>query len=184
MRFSAQTAATFFVTACVLLAAAGKGSGWITPLQEPGPRKKDQSTQSSNPISVAYCDLLRKPDFYDRKLIRVKAIYSAHFEMSALRDPTCSRDFLWTWVDFDEKHPTCTKPEVSESFEAAVASNNPETTEEDTNKAEVVFVGLFEVAHHLEIRNKIPTNAYGHMGMYRFQLTVSCIEGVKPLSPK
>jgi hypothetical protein len=69
-------------------------------------------------------------------------------------------------------------------FEAAVASNNPERTEEDTNKAEVVFVGLFEVAHHLEIRNKIPTNAYGHMGMYRFQLTVSCIEGVKPLSPK
>jgi hypothetical protein len=184
MRFLAQTAAILVVTTCVLLAAAGKGSGWITPLQEPGARKKDQSTPSSNPITVAYCDLLRHPDSYDRKLIRVKAIYSSHFEMRALRDPSCSQDFLWTWVDFDDQNATCTKEEVLRSFEAAVDSKSPARIEEDLDKAEVVLIGLFEVAHHSEIRNTILTNGYGHVGMYKFRLTVTCIEEVKPLPRK
>lgn len=184
MRFSTPFAIILLVTTSVLLAGEARGTGYIMPGQERGARKKVTSSPPAIPVTVAYCDLQQDPDSYDRKLVRVRAIYAAHFEMSTLRDPACSRDFLWTWVDFDNKHPTCTKQEVSQSFEAAVASNYPETTQEDVNKAEVVFVGLFEVAHHPEIRNKIPTGAYGHMGMYRFRLTVECIEEVKPLARK
>lgn len=169
------------VAACGLLTTPARSPRPNTSLQDPAPLKKGQSSCSEKPLTVDYCDLLRNADSYDRKLIRVKAIYSSHFEMSALRDTRCTRDFLWTWVDFDDKNPTCTKQEVVRSFEAAVASKSPEKIEKDLDKAEVVFVGLFEVAPHLEVRNTIPTNGYGHMGMYKFRLTVNCIEEVTAL---
>ena len=184
MRFSAQTATILLMTTSVLVAGAGRGFACIMPGQEPGARKRATSSPSAIPATVAYCDLLRHPDSYDRKLIRVKAIYSSHFEMSALRDPNCSEEFLWTWVDFDDQNATCTKEEVLRSFEAAVDSKSPARIEEDLDKAEVVLIGLFEVAHHSEIRNTILTNGYGHMGMYKFRLTVNCIEEVKPLPRK
>jgi hypothetical protein len=183
MHFSAQTATVLLMTTSVFLAVAGGGIGRVMPRLEPRARKATPSA-SAIPATVAYCDLLRHPDSYDRKVIRVKGIYSSHFEMSALRDPNCSKDFLWTWVDFDDQYAARTKQEVLQSFQAAVDSKRPERVEADLDKAKVVLIGLFEVASHSEIRNKILTNGYGHMGMYKFRLTVNCIEEVKPLPGK
>ncbi len=44
---------------------------------------------SENPQEVKYCDLMRSPDTYLGKEIRIRAIYKYGFEMQRLESPDC-----------------------------------------------------------------------------------------------
>jgi hypothetical protein len=155
----------------------------ISTSKESGEITTQQSPEQSEPINVTYCDLLRNANSYDGRLIRIKAIYYAHFEMSSLRDPNCPVAH-GTWVDFGKEFRSCTKPEVLKTFEEAMVAKQSERLESDLDKAEVVFVGQFEVTRFLEIKHGIPVNGFGHMGMYQFRLNVNCIEEARVIRPR
>ena len=106
MRVSTPAAAILLMATAAFSVAGVRFAGTI-PVQGTKVRNSKQSPAPAKPITVAYCELLSNPDPYERKVIRVKAIYSSHFEKSAIRDPNCNREFLWTWVDFDEQNATC-----------------------------------------------------------------------------
>jgi hypothetical protein len=109
--------------------------------------------------TVAYCDLIRNPELYDQKVIRVKAIYRYGYEWSELYCGDCLKEGQ-TWVDFDESFESCTKPDVAKKlgdngFKGRTVS--------------VVMIGKFHGSG----------GGYGHMNAYRFRLLVSCVEQAK-----
>jgi hypothetical protein len=58
--------------------------------------------------TVSYCDLLRDPAKYDKMTVRLTALYTRGFEISALDDPKCNSQKS-TWVEFDPASRQCTK---------------------------------------------------------------------------
>lgn len=66
-------------------------------------------TSGAEVLTANYCDLVRKPSSYDKRVIRVQGVYSTGFELSTLSGSECNevREEL-TWVDFDELYKTCT----------------------------------------------------------------------------
>src|SRR6266550_5081055 len=105
--------------------------------------------------AVAYCDLIRNPDQYNQKLVRVSAIYRYGYEWSELYCLEWRKDTK-TWVDFDESFASSTKATIRKKlgdngFKGRTVS--------------VIMVGKFDAG-----------GGYGHMGAYRFKLLVSRVE--------
>ena len=117
---------------------------------------KPNPTAEIEAATVAYCDLIRSPELYDQKTIRVKAIYRYGNEWSELYCGDCVKDHQ-TWVDFDDSFETHTEANVAKKlgdngFRGRTVS--------------VVMIGTFHSSG----------GGYGHMGAYRFQLLVSSVE--------
>ena len=63
------------------------------------------SHPENGPQDVTYCQLAKDPSAFSGKRIRVTAIYTYMFELSALRAPTCCSDAnhgAGIWVDFED----------------------------------------------------------------------------------
>lgn len=110
-------------------------------------------------VTVDYCDLLRKPELYDQKLVRIQAVYRYGYEWSELYCPDCLTEGS-TWVDFEESFETCTKSEVAKK----IADNGFKG-----RTVIVVMVGKFYGSG----------GGHGHMNAYRFKFLVSCVERAK-----
>lgn len=106
--------------------------------------------------TVNYCDLIRSPELYDQKLVRVQAVYRYGYEWAELYCPDCLTEGR-TWVDFDESFETCTKPEVAKN----ISDNGFKG-----RTVNVVIVGKFYGLG----------GGYGHMNAYQFKFLVSCVE--------
>jgi hypothetical protein len=123
--------------------------------------------------TVEYKELLRDPGSFDKKVIRVNGFIITSFELIALYDPDKSYERAsMTWVDFDGKYRTSTRKELVEALDSMLFPADPF----DGGKAKVVAVGLFEVAADF---NDDPNNfkpGFGHMGMYKYKLTIKCVE--------
>jgi hypothetical protein len=120
---------------------------------------KPNKNSEMDAITVAYCDLVRRPELYDQKVIRVKAIYRYGYEWSELYCGDCLKGHQ-TWVGFDESFETRTDADVARKlgdngFKGRTVS--------------VVMIGTFHSSG----------GGYGHMGAYRFQLLVSSVEQAK-----
>lgn len=107
-------------------------------------------------ITINYCDLIRNPELYDQKLVRVQAVYRYGYEWSELYCPDCLTEGR-TWVDFDEPSETCTKPEVARN----ISDNGFKG-----RTVNVVIVGKFYGSG----------GGYGHLNAYKFKFLVSCVE--------
>ncbi len=78
-----------------------------------------QSASAPQIPTVAYCDLLSKPDEYDGKRIRIRAEYNSGFEHSLFSDSACVNTWdtkKLVWVEFDESVNTNTKPKILKRF--------------------------------------------------------------------
>lgn len=126
-----------------------------------------QSTQEIP--TVAFCDLLCKPDAYNGKEVRFRAKYVSTFEVSTFVDSKCTDKDNRTWVEFDRSSvKTSTKPEVFQKLEEQVyccmyvgLSENRET--------EMLVTGIF---------HKPNNQGYGHDNDYRFMITVKSVEEI------
>ena len=66
--------------------------------------------------TLDYFALLRDPAFYDKKVIRVKALYVVGFEVAAFEHPQCDKERS-TWVEFDRSEGSCTSQKVRKAMD-------------------------------------------------------------------
>ena len=58
----------------------------------------------TEPKDVTYCQLAGDPTKFSGKRIRIQAVYSYMFEVSALKSPMCCAEHdIGIWVDFDNE---------------------------------------------------------------------------------
>jgi len=154
----------------VILAQPGRSSP-VVPLEVP---------------TVDYCQLLTEPASYDKKVIRVKALYVAGFEVSAFEHPSCDKDRSSTWVEFDESENSCTDKKVRNAFDAIF--HPPRKSKKGVyqipgpSRAEVVVVGRFEGPKpgiRIGSEGRRILTGYGHMNAYKYRFVVQCMEQVK-----
>lgn len=147
--------------------------------------KPDQTLQREIP-TVTYCELLSSPDTYDRKVVRIKALYVFGFEASALEDPQCHSEKS-TWVEFDETFRRSSKKDVLRKFDEIFYPPRKKTKgvieRPGPYRAELVVLGQFngpKPGIPIGPERKRVLRGYGHLGGYDYQFTITCIEQVKP----
>ena len=122
------------------------------------------SNAAQSILTINYCELRRTPELFAEKIIRVRAIYSMGFELSALYEPTCmDRRSVEarheTWVDINLINQPCATTKVAKILRTFY--------EQGGGDLEVTFIGKF---HGLN------ANGYGHLSGSRFQIDVDCVE--------
>ncbi|MDQ1637731.1 MAG: hypothetical protein QOF62_1070 [Pyrinomonadaceae bacterium] len=105
--------------------------------------------------TVAYCDLVRNPERYNQKSVRVSAVYRYGYEWSELYCLECGTESK-TWVDFDDSFSSSTKASIRKKL----GDNGFKG-----RTVLVTMVGKFDAG-----------SGYGHMGAYRYRLMVDSVE--------
>ena len=139
-------------------------------------------TSETKVPTVSFCELAQNPSRYDQRVIRVKGVYSTGFESSTLRGSGCNdlKEDQLTWVEFDELYKTCTSKELQKTFDNFMSLGNPESFLERL-RADVVFLGYFEVSPTYTFVNNISKNGFGHLGRFKNQFSVKCLEQLEVL---
>jgi hypothetical protein len=138
----------FLLGAIFLLVGESSSSGQNT----------NASSSSSDVQTVAFCELVRHPQTYEGKVVRVRAIFSSEFEKSALSAPDCPAEA--TWLHVPDSYASCTKRKVQKKFEENVGGPG----------RDIVIVGRFESKGN-----------FGHLGMYPYRFVATCVESIQPL---
>lgn len=133
---------------------------WILLLTLGGnPANTEEVAVASDIPTVDYCDLIRHAKDYDQKQIRIKAVYRVGYEWSEIYCPDCFNQKERTWVEFDDDLESCTNSKVVKLLG------------DDERTLSVTVVGVFHSS----------SRRYGHMGSYRFEFVVKCVENAKLL---
>jgi hypothetical protein len=113
-------------------------------------------TPSMEVQTVAFCDLIRQPELYDHKTVRVTAIYRYGAEWSQLYCLDCITAGA-TWVDLDDSFAKNTDSKLAKK----IGENGFRG-----RTVRVVAVGEFYGSG----------GRYGHMGSYRYKFQMSRLE--------
>jgi hypothetical protein len=110
--------------------------------------------------TISYCELLREPNLYQGKFVRVAATWNYGFEWSYLYHRECMSRVNKAWVEFVDEDAGCQQTKkvtkrLKDGFD---------------NKADVVAVGTLSGG-----------GGYGHMNGYQYQFTIKCLEGAKQI---
>jgi hypothetical protein len=121
----------------------------------------DLSVFTSMPV-LSYCDLVSNSARYENKVIRVRGVYSFNLENSALDDPACRSENVWTWIEYEpySRFQESMKP-FYDTYGATMKSGG---------NAEVTFLGKFSGPND---------EGYGHLNGYRYQLSVMNVVEMK-----
>lgn len=134
------------------------------PIAQPNPSPRALETPT-----VSYCELIRNPQRYNEKLVRVHAHYRVGFEVSYLYDLECVKDKTpvekaraqqETWLNFDHAHESCWRSAMAKLHEARGRRGAT---------AEVTLVGKFS-----ELKNLQGPRPDG-----KYQFVAQCLERVK-----
>jgi hypothetical protein len=113
-------------------------------------------TPSSVP-TVFYCELIRDPNLYEGKLVRVAATWNYGFEWSYLYHRDCIGRENKAWVEFVDEDKGCERTKkVSKKLK-----------DKFDNKADIVAVGTLQGG-----------GGYGDGG-YQYQFVITCLEEAK-----
>ena len=111
--------------------------------------------------TVPYCELVRNPDLYAEKIVRVKVTWVYGFEWSFLYGRECMDTGKRASIKFEDEDNLC----------YAAKKNLRKLKHKFDNKADIVVVGKMSVGH------------YGSEGgYYNYQFLVTCLEDVKTIS--
>jgi hypothetical protein len=147
-------------------------------------RSSDLHARADVP-TVDYCELLREPASYDKKVIRVKALYVAGLEVAAFEHASCDKERS-TWVEFDKSESSCTEKKVSKAFDAIF--HPPRKKQKGVYeipgpfRAELVAVCRFEGPKpgiRVGSEGQRILTGHGHMSAYKYKFVVQCLEEVK-----
>jgi hypothetical protein len=119
--------------------------------------------------TISFCDLVRAPAQYDKRIIRVKAIFFRDMENAYLNDPTCGIEGSYIWVEFEAAY-AYTDDAVKKKLDQTLCSVQPCPT----GRAKVIAVGRFEGPG---------SGPYGHLGDYHFKFSILRIENVEKADP-
>jgi hypothetical protein len=112
--------------------------------------------------TVAFCELVRNPTRFDKKIVRTQAIFYVDAESQALYDPTCDDENTATWVDHDASY-IYSDEAVIKTLKDILCQTRPCTI----GKAYITVVGRFEGPND---------TGYGHLNGYRFRFAMMRIE--------
>jgi hypothetical protein len=117
--------------------------------------------------TVAFCEMVRRPDLYFGKVVRFRALYTSMFEVSAFSSPECKGDDSTAWVEFeDDSIESFSNAEAYKTFRKMMAHY--------LDDGWVIFDTELLVTGVLD-----NTRAGGdHLRRYRFLITVKTIEEV------
>jgi hypothetical protein len=127
--------------------------------------------RSGDVPTVTYCDLTGRPDFYDKKVVRVRAVLYNSFEQRYLYDLVCKlgetpkappQTPAETWVDFD--------PSFDIKGDTQEAKRNREIF--GFGRVDITAIGRFQTSHDA-VR-------FGHLGCCQHQLVVMKVEAAAP----
>jgi hypothetical protein len=130
-------------------------------------RKMSELGGAADFPTVTYCDLTSKPEYYDQKVVRVRAIFDNSFEKSYLYDLVCKVGEppktaeptpAETWVDFD--------PSFNLKSESEEAKKNRSIF--GFGRVDITAIGRFQTSHG-------PVR-FGHLGSCQHQLVIIRIE--------
>jgi len=107
--------------------------------------------------TVAFCDLLKNPQSFEQKRVRIKATYRYGFEWSELYCLNC-RDMGLVWLDFDDTFDSLTKRKVKKKIKWS----------EKGRTVNIVAVGKFYAK-----------GKYGHMGGYPYKFVAEYFESAE-----
>lgn len=119
-------------------------------------------------IEVTLCALAQRPEQYDKKIVRLSAIYVMSYHGAYLYDPQCSHPDSTINVDSEKSKIYRTSKNVRRKFKEI--AKNPEN-----DKASVVVIGRF---------NDWRGFGYGHLGFSRFQFDAMKFESVNLVTNK
>ena len=121
---------------------------------------------SSDPPTVAFCDLVRDPARYDGKVVHTEAIVAVGFEVGIIYDPKCGDSEKRVWYDFDMS----TYNENEKGWKALRQLLFPKSEEQHgryTGRAKATMIGRFDASDK---------NGYGHLNQYHFKFTIKRVE--------
>ena len=130
-------------------------------LASPGshPAQAKQSAAESVQ-TISFCEILREPNLYQGKLVRVAATWKYGFEWSYLYHHECMSQGNKAWVEFVDEEEECPQTDkVSKRLKNGF-----------DKKADVVAVGTLAAG-----------GGYGHLNGYRYQFTIKCLERAKQI---
>ena len=131
--------------------------------------------------TLNYCDIVRNAATYDKKTVRVKAVYFSAFEGSLFLDSACESQS--SWVKFSpllfEK-----KSKVFKKFlrlsDASAKKNSSGGITYPERKVSVLVVAIFEgIKPTYKIGKLELSSGFGHMDSFDYQFTVLSVEAVK-----
>ena len=136
---------------------------WLTTAHSVHAQHREDANASNQAITEAqttsYCEVLKDPERFRNRMIRVRALYQTDFEESIITAPSCYTPLPMTWVSFDEQWESRSKRSIRHAI-----SNVKWRIQTD-----VVFVGLFKADGH-----------YGHMDRYPYSIEVYKVEAIRP----
>src|SRR5438105_2006358 len=168
------------------------------------PRQSSVLSPSAELPTVDYCELIRHPSEYDRKVIRVRAIYARSGSQDAkLYDFGCDYSGS-TWVEFDPAYESRTDKKLVSALLRMERESRPRFRRRHSNivlisyrRADVVFIGKFEaslppmVGEQRELPAPNPSDLlstmktdYAHYNHYEHLFTVERVEKVESISPR
>ena len=155
------------------------------PMNSPTTNSDDKDefppVDSSKIPTVTYCDLIKNARDYDKKIVRVRAIYFSGFEKIYLYDNRCETNEL---PSADETVPSETWAERDKSFVSKGDSAETKLNRQldGFGRKDVTVVGRFYSTN--ENGDEGAPNLFGHLNCCRFQLSIMRVESVNNLDGK
>lgn len=137
--------------------------------------KSIASSSSSEISTVKFCDVIRNPEFYDGKTIRIQVTWFSNFEWVWLYAPgldTCDSQKNFIRPDLDCLNDVACK-EMQE-----ILNKNLEGDPFDGMRAELVLVGRFRY------RKEPLSNGEGQNGTWYYKLGITRIEAANKIPEK
>jgi hypothetical protein len=140
----------------------------------PDNRSANQSVVELSKIpTVTYCDLIRQPVLYDRKVVRVRAVYYTAFEKMYLYDERCEPDQP---PAAPEKVPAEIWAETDKSFVHAGNSDEAKLNREldGFGRKDATLIGIFSSTPE----NPEAPNRFGHLNCCQYLFQILRVEKV------
>ena len=130
---------------------------------------QEKTASESQIPTVRFCDLVRYPNRYDKKIVRTTAIYEAYYHGTFLYDPNCKSADANINAELERSSAFGTASIIEKELEKAMSRHQ----KYGAGRARVVVIGRF---------NDWDGVGYGHLAGSRFQFDVMAFESAKPVA--
>jgi hypothetical protein len=117
--------------------------------------------------TISYCDVVRNPNLYNEKEIKISGEYYVAFELSGMFSPACRENSSLIYLEW-KNYQSCGDKKTVDTLKNRFRGI-------ENNNLEGVFVGKFFIKEGL--------SGFGHMNTKPYKLEVSCVEKAE-LLPK
>ncbi len=164
----------------VIAANQSNEAGNNKTMNNPTPPNTNKSIESapldlSEIPTVSYCDLIKNAAEYDKKIVRVRAVYFNEFERSFLYDENCKIDQPPT---APEKVPAQTWARWDKSFVSQGDSEEAKLNRQlnGFGRKDVTIIGRFDSTN--EQGKADSPNLFGHLNCCRYQFSIIRLEKI------